>query len=72
MAFIPYLDDDQIPDEDRVPDTDHIIRIHSVHSRTMKHHYELYVELMRRPGPLTRVQREMIAVAVSAANDCHY
>jgi len=27
---------------------------------------------MRRPGPLTRVQREMLATAVSAANGCHY
>lgn len=72
MAFIRYIDDHDIPPEERVPDRDHIIRIHGVHPRTMRHHYELYVELMRRPGPLTRVQREMIAVAVSAANGCHY
>ena len=72
MAFIPYLDDDQIPESERVPDHDHIIRIHSVHPKTLRHHYELYVELMRRPGPLSRVQREMIAVAVSAVNACHY
>jgi alkylhydroperoxidase family enzyme len=38
----------------------------------MRLHYELYVELMRGPGPLSRVQREMIAVAVSSANHCHY
>jgi alkylhydroperoxidase family enzyme len=38
----------------------------------MRQHYELYLELMRGPGSLTRVQREMIAVAVSAANNCHY
>ena len=72
MAFIPYLDDDQVPKDDRVPDTDHIIRIHSVHPKTMRQHYELYVELMRRPGRLSRVQREMIAVSISAANHCHY
>jgi alkylhydroperoxidase family enzyme len=72
MAFIPYVDEARIPEADRVPDTDHIIRIHGVHSRTMKHHYDLYVELMRRPGPLTRTQREMIAVTVSAVNHCHY
>ena len=72
MAFIPYLDDDSIPERDRVPDTDHIIRIHGVHPQTMRQHYDLYIELMRRPGPLTRVQREMIAVSVSAANHCHY
>lgn len=72
MAFIPYLPDEQIPAPDRVPGTDHIIRIHGVHPATMRHHYELYVELMRGPGPLTRVQREMLAVVVSAINGCHY
>lgn len=72
MAFIPYVPDDGIPEADRVPDTDHIIRIHGVHPATMRQHYELYIELMRRAGPLTSVQREMIAVSVSAANHCHY
>jgi alkylhydroperoxidase family enzyme len=72
MAFIRYIDDAEIPPSERVPDHDHIIRIHGVHPRTMRNHYDLYVELMRRPGPLTRVQREMIAVAVSAVNGCRY
>lgn len=72
MAFIEYVPHDQIPAEDRVSDRDNIIRIHGVHSRTMRLHYELYRELMYGAGPLSRVQREMIAVVVSAANDCHY
>lgn len=72
MAFIGYVAEDDIPHSDRVPDRDHIIRIHGVHSRTMKHHYELYRELMRGPGPLTLAQREMIAVVVSSRNGCHY
>ncbi len=72
MAFIPYHPEDQIPVGDRVPDRDNIIRIHGVHSRVMRQHYDLYVELMRGPGPLSRVQREMIAVVVSAVNGCHY
>jgi alkylhydroperoxidase family enzyme len=72
MAFIDYLDESEIPEEDRVSDRDHIIRVHGVHSRTMRHHFELYRELMHGPGPLGRVQREMVAVVVSAANDCHY
>jgi alkylhydroperoxidase family enzyme len=38
----------------------------------MRLHYDLYVELMRAPGPLSRVQRETIAVAVSAVNHCEY
>ena len=72
MAFIPYVSDNQIPDADRVPDRDHILRVHGVHPRTMRLHYELYLELMRGPSPLSRIQREMLAVAVSAANHCHY
>jgi alkylhydroperoxidase family enzyme len=72
MAYIPYLSDDEIPEADRVPDRDHIIRIHGIHAATMRQHYELYRELMRAPGPLSRIQREMIAVAVSSTNQCHY
>lgn len=72
MAFIAYVPDDQIPEIDRVPDQDNILRIHGVHARTMRLHYDLYVELMRGPGPLSRVQREMLAVAVSAVNHCRY
>jgi alkylhydroperoxidase family enzyme len=34
---------------------------------------QLYLELMHsREGALTRAQREMIAVVVSATNGCHY
>lgn len=72
MAHIPYRPEAEIPEADRVPDTDHIIRIHGVHPATMRHHFELYMELMRGPGPLSRAQREIIAVAVSAVNQCHY
>lgn len=72
MAFIPYAPDDAIPPEDRVPDRDHIIRIHGVHPRTLRQHYDLYVELMHEPSPLSRVEREMVAVVVSALNGCHY
>ena len=72
MASIPFVPDSGIPPEDRVSDDDHIIRVHGVHPRVMRLHYELYVELMRRPGPLTRIQREMVAVVVSATNGCHY
>ena len=72
MAYIDYLSLEEIPEGDRVPDQDNIIQIHGVHSRTMRLHYELYRELMYSRGPLERVQREMIAVVVSAVNRCHY
>jgi alkylhydroperoxidase family enzyme len=72
MAFISYAQPDDIPPEHQVPDQDNILRIHGVHSRAMRLHYDLYLELMRGAGPLSRVQREMIAVVVSATNGCHY
>lgn len=72
MAFISYVPEDLVPEPDRVPDRDNILRIHGVHPRTMRLHYDLYVELMRGPSPLSRVQREMLAVVVSAANHCRY
>lgn len=72
MAFIEYVDEEAIPAADRVPDHDNILRIHGVHSRTMRLHYDLYRDLMYRRGPLSRVHREMIAVVVSTINQCHY
>ena len=72
MAFIDYLPPDAIPEADRIDDQDNILRIHGVHSRTLRQHYDLYRELMYGRGPLSRMQREMIAVVVSATNECHY
>ena len=72
MAYISYPDPESIPPEDRVSDNDNILRVHGVRSRTTRLHYDLYRELMYAKGPLSRVQREMIAVRVSVLNDCHY
>lgn len=51
---------------------DNILRVHSLDPPSMEHHYGLYKHLMAGPSPLSRVQREMIAVVVSAENDCFY
>ena len=72
MAFIEYVPEEEIPEEDRVPDQDNILRIHGVHSRVRKLHYDFYRQLMYSKGPLSRIQREMVAVVVSAENRCHY
>lgn len=53
-------------------DLDNIIKIHSHNPRSMQGHYELYKCLMYGKSDLSRVQREMIAVVVSALNHCHY
>ena len=81
MAFIPY-----VPYDDATGalkelyaryagihgTVDNIIRIHSLNPPSMTHHVQLYAHLMRGRSPLSRVQREMLAVTVSAANDCFY
>ncbi len=51
---------------------DNILRIHSLNPKSLRTHYDLYAHLMRGKSDLSRVQREMIAVAVSAINKCHY
>ena len=72
MAFIRYVDKDEIPDEHQIEDDDNILRIHGVHPQMLRIHYDMYVELMHRKSKLSRVQREMIAVTVSSINQCHY
>ncbi len=49
-----------------------ILKIHSLSPRTMLAHLQLYMELMFGPSPLSRAERERIAVVVSVTNDCHY
>jgi alkylhydroperoxidase family enzyme len=72
MAFIDYLPSETVAAEDRVADPDNIIQIHAVHPAVMRQHWELYKQLMHRPGPLGRRERELLGVRVSALNGCHY
>ncbi len=72
MAFIDYVAPEQLAAADRVSDPDNIIQIHAVHPAVMRQHWELYKELMHRPGPLSRRERELLGVRVSALNGCHY
>lgn len=51
---------------------DNILRIHSLNPRSLRDHVELYAHLMRGASPLSRIRREMLAVAVSSINDCFY
>jgi len=81
MAYIPY-----VPYEEasgllkelygvyggKGGSVDNIIRIHSLNPRSMRDHVDLYAHLMRGRSPLSRIQREMLAVTVSAENNCFY
>ena len=51
---------------------DNILKIHSLHPESLETHLALYEDLMYARGPLSRTDREMVAVVVSVANECHY
>lgn len=51
---------------------DNILKIHSLNPASLKGHYDFYKALMRGKSDLSRAQREMIAVTVSALNHCVY
>ncbi len=50
----------------------HILSSHSLNPPAMRAHVALYRTIMFGGSPLSRAEREAMAVAVSAANDCHY
>ena len=57
------------------PDGDthaHIPSSHSLNPAALRAHLGLYRTIMFGDSPLTRAEREAMAVAVSAVNDCHY
>ena len=72
MAFIRYRPANELDASERVDDPDNIIQIHAVHPAVMRQHWELYRELMHRPGPLSRREREVLAMRVSGLNHCPY
>ncbi len=81
MAHIPYVPEREasgllarLYDRFRDPrgHVDNILRIHSLNPASLRDHARMYAHLMRGPSPLTQVEREMIAVVVSAENDCFY
>jgi alkylhydroperoxidase family enzyme len=49
-----------------------IVRLMSPSPRALEASMGLYLAVMFGPSPLTRRQREMLAVVVSRANACHY
>ena len=53
---------------------DNIMRIHSLRPETLAGHARLYRSVLHPRGPagLSRRERELLGVAVSAANACHY
>ena len=51
---------------------DNILKIHSLNPESLDAHVQLYKTIMYGKSPISRVDREMIAVLVSSINQCHY
>ncbi len=51
---------------------DNVMKIHSLNPDTLRTHFEMYTAAMHRPSPLSRAEREMVAVQVSRLNGCEY
>jgi alkylhydroperoxidase family enzyme len=49
-----------------------ILKVQSLSPATLETHYAFYRALMFGAGPLSRAQRELLAVVTSATNHCHY
>ena len=49
-----------------------IVAVQSLNPESLRESMRMYTAVMFGESPLTRAQREMIAVVTSQANDCHY
>lgn len=49
-----------------------IMRAHSLHPGAMRAHMDLYLQLLFSRSGLSRAERELLAVVVSATNGCEY
>lgn len=50
----------------------HVFSTYSLKPQRLRHFMQMYNDIMLAPSGLTKLEREMIAVVVSAANRCYY
>lgn len=50
----------------------HMVHVMSMNAKAMRDSMRFYVTLMKGESPLSRVQRELLAVVVSAELECFY
>ncbi len=81
MAFIDYISYEDASDKLKAlydqykgprGTVANIVRIAGPNPAAMKGHMDMYRAIMFGKSPLSRHQREMIAVVVSSINQCHY
>lgn len=76
IEIIPAEDWD-VELRDRVGDPatgeiDAIMAVHSLNPRGLAGHHALYSSAMSGTASFRKVDRELVALVVSQANDCHY
>ena len=49
-----------------------IVKAMSLNAPVLQRSMQLYGAIMHGPSPLSRVERELLAVVVSATNECRY
>lgn len=49
-----------------------IVAIQSLNAETLRESMRMYGQIMFGDSPVSRAQREMLAVVTSQVNDCHY
>ena len=81
MAYLRLVDEDEasglLKDEydaavGRAGKVFNIVKAMSLRPGVLRRSMELYREAMHGRSGLSRVERELLAVVVSRANDCHY
>ena len=81
MAYIPTISENDATGElaewyrrAANPDgtVDNVMKVHSLNPDTLRTHFEMYRAAMHKPSPLSRAEREMVAVVVSRLNGCRY
>lgn len=81
MPFIKVIQENEAEGElktiydDLIQSRGKIAEVHKIQSlnpQSIVNHMDLYMTIMFGKSPLRRVQREMIAVVVSKANNCEY
>ncbi len=81
MAWIRTLSEEEVDtklkvyyDAYRAPwgGVDNIVKVQGLNPKYLKAHMDFYRTLMYSSSPLTRIQREMIAIVVAQTNNCQY
>jgi uncharacterized peroxidase-related enzyme len=81
MAFLRLIGDDEAAGPlkreydaaiERAGKVFNIVRAMSLRPGVLTRSMDLYRAIMFGPSELSRVERELLAVVVSRANDCHY